>query len=330
MLAFSHLLSGSLISQIFFQLIMPSNNLYGLLPDLSGLAYLSTLLISNNIIQLPLPPLPTSLIELDLSSSIQLPADPQSGIIPDFSLLTRLIYLNISNNSLLPPAPHSRSPLPANLQSLDLSNNVISNPDTGAIPRWLLPDQLGDQIVFVNLSLNYFCGFLDQDFIPPATSIQRLDLRNNSFFCPLPKFNSSFVSAECEPLNFRSISPTSGPTYNNQHDPRHEDSRLLRIFADGLSDYEECVSYQLQWRCRMYFVNSSQPESIVLAFWKSEDNCLVCRPLPDTGVGMLNVVIELLAQDGDSSSADVPVGIWRPVIETNALYCQVRMRLEDT
>jgi hypothetical protein len=305
------------------QLILPSNNLDGPLPDLTGLVYLSTLLISNNIIQLPIPPLPTSLVELDLSSSIQLPADPQSGIIPDFSLLTRLTFLNISNNSLYPPEPHSHSPLPPNLQSLDLSNNVISNPDTGSIPRWLLPDQLGDQIVFVNLSLNYFCGFLGQDFIPPAASVQRLDLRNNSFFCPLPKFNSSSVSADCEPLNFSGISPTSGPTYNNQHDPRHEDSRLLRIFADGLSDYEECVSYQLQWRCRMSFVNSSQPESVVLSFYKTEDNCLVCRPLPDSGVGMLNVVIELLQQDGVRSSTDVPVGIWLPVFQTNVLYCQV-------
>jgi len=198
--------------------VLPSNNLIGAVPDLTGLAHLSTLILSNNNIMLPLGALPRSLIELDISSSIQ-----QSGSIPDFSSLTLLTHLNLSNNSLLPPTTRI-SPLPSNLRSLDLGNNIISDPDTGAIPRWLLPDQLGDGIVFVNLSLNYFCGFLPQDFIPQSG--ERLDLSNNTFFCPLPSFNSSLVSAECESLSFRSISPASGPTYNHRDDPRHLDTRV--------------------------------------------------------------------------------------------------------
>jgi hypothetical protein len=202
-------------------LILPSNNLDGPLPDLTALNRLSTLIVGNNSIYPPIPPLPPSLVELDLSSSIQQLSDPQSGIIPDFSRLTLLTYLNISNNSLLPPLDPSRSPLPTNLQILDLSNNVICDPDTGAIPRWLLPDQLGPSIALVNLSLNYFCGFLGHDFLPAAGSSQLLDLRNNSFFCPLPKFNSSLVTADCEPLAFRAISPSSGPTCAMPHPSLH-------------------------------------------------------------------------------------------------------------
>lgn len=299
-------------------MILPANNLIGTVPDLTGLTFLSTLILNNNNIQLPLGALPRSLIELDISSSIQ-----QSGSIPDFSSLVLLTHLNLSNNSLLPPSTHI-SPLPKNLLSLDLGNNIISDPDTGAIPRWLLPDQLGDSIVFVNLSLNYFCGFLPQDFIPSA-SAERLDLSNNSFFCPLPTFNSSLVSADCESLYFRSISPASGPTYNHHDDPKHVDTRVLRIYADGLSDYEDCTS--LSWRCRMTFINSSE-SFIYPGDWVPEDNCILCRPLPTTGVGLLQVVIELLAQDGKRSAgvSDVPVDIWLPVIESTVLYCQVRMQ----
>jgi Leucine-rich repeat (LRR) protein len=190
--------------------MLPSNNLIGPLPDLTALKYLLMLNVSNNSISPPIPPLPPSLVELDLSSSIQQTSD--SLIIPDFSLLTQLTYLNISNNSLAPPLDPSLSPLPMNLQILDLSNNFISDPDTGAIPSWLLPHQLGASIAFVNLSLNYFCGFLSSNFLPPVDSPLVLDLRNNSFFCPLPTYNSSIVSVGCEPLTFRAISPPSGPT----------------------------------------------------------------------------------------------------------------------
>jgi hypothetical protein len=302
---------------------MPSNNLNGSLPDLSGLNYLATLIISNNIIQLPLPPLPQSLVVLDLSSSMQEPADPQSGIMPDFSQLSRLTYLNISNNSLLPPLISVSSPLPTSLLILDLSSNLLYDANTGAIPHWLLFNRLGDNMVFMNLSQNSFCGFLGPDGIPPATSSLQLDLRNNPFFCPLPTLNSSLVSADCEPISFRSISPTSGPTYNNQHDPTHLDTRLLRIFADGLSDYNDCNSPE--WRCRMTFVNSSLPDFLVYADWDGTENCLKCRPLPETVVGLLKIVIEMQIQDGDESSAvsDVPFGFWLPIFETSVLYCQV-------
>jgi hypothetical protein len=301
---------------------MPSNNLDGTLPDLTALSHLSSLMISNNMIQLPLPPLPPSLIEIDLSSSIVFD-DPQLGIIPDFSLLTRLTYLNISNNSLTPPVLGS-SPLPSSLLILDLSNNVISDANTGAIPRWLLPGRLGDQILFANLSLNYFCGFLGEDAIPSATSLLQLDLRNNSFFCPLPSINSSVVSVDCEPLSFRSISPSSGPTWPNQRDPKHPDTRLLRVFADGLSDYFDC--YNQQMRCRMTFVNSSIPDFVVFADWgaTSEPNCLKCT-LPVAGVGLMKIVIEMSTPDGDKSPSvsDVPFGVWLPVMESSELYCQV-------
>jgi hypothetical protein len=299
---------------------MPSNNLNGSLPDLSGLNYLSTLIISNNIIRLPLPPLPQSLIEIDLSSSIQ---DPQSGTMPDFSQLSRLTYLNLSNNSLLSPLLSVLSPLPTSLLTLDLSNNLLNDANTGAIPHWLFSNRLGDKMVFANLGFNHFCGFLGLDAIPPATSSLQLDLRNNSFFCPLPMFNSSLVSADCEPISFRSISPTTGPTYNNQHDPRHLDTRLLRIFAEGLRDYNNCN--QPIWRCRMAFVNSSVPDFVVFADWGDTENCLKCRPLPETGVGLLKIVIEMTIPDGDKSSAvsDVPFGFWIPIMETSVLYCQV-------
>jgi hypothetical protein len=309
------------------QLILPSNNLDGSLPDLTALNRLTTLIISNNAIQLPLPPLPPSLIKLDLSSSLQDPRSPLVVVIPDFSRLTRLTYLNLSNNSLWPPSAGLPSPLPypiTNLQILDLSNNAIADDETGAIPRWLFPDHLGDQILSVNLRVNWFCGYLDQDALPPATSSLQLDLRNNSFFCPLPNFNSSLVFADCESLVFRSISPTSGPTWNNQHDKQQPDTRLIRIYADGLSDYFEC-SNSILMRCRMSFFNSTDPDLIVYADWSQlESGCLKCTP-PVTGVGLLKIVVELSTPDGDKSAAvsNVPFGFWLPVMESSVLYCQV-------
>lgn len=293
---------------------MPSNNLDGPLPDLTGLIRLSSLILCNNFIKLPLPALPTSLTEIDLSSSFQQVGDSPPSTIPDLSYLTQLDYLNISNNSLLSPDPGASSPLPQNLTVLDLSNNIISDQDTGAIPFWLSLAQLGSQIIFMNLSMNSFCGFLASAFIPPSSASLRLDLRNNSFYCPLPQFNSSLVSADCEPLLFRSISPMTGPSLTS-HDPHpHIDSRLFRIFADGISDYYSCISY-LMWRCRMTFVNSSDP-IFGLADWKPGDNCIVCRQLPAAS-GILMISVELF----ESPS------LWHPVIQATAPYCQVRMAL---
>jgi len=98
--------------------------------------------------------------------------------------------------------------------------------------------------------------------------------------------------------------------------------QVLRIYADGLSDYEDCTS--LSWRCRMTFVNSTQ-SVINPGDWVPQDNCILCRPLPTSGVGMLQVVVELLALDGKRSAgaSDVPVDIWLPVIESTVIYCQV-------
>ena len=306
---------------------MPSNNLDGSLPDLTALNHLSTLMISNNAIQLPLPPLPPSLVKLDLSSSLQDLRSPLTVVIPDFSRLTRLTYLNISNNSLNPPSAGLPSPLPfpiTNLQILDLSNNQIADLETGAIPRWLFPVHLGDNILSVNLSFNYFCGYLSPDSLPLATSSLQLDLRNNSFFCPLPNISSSLVFADCESLVFRNITPTSGPTWNNPHDKQQPDTRLIRIYADGLSDYFDC-SNSILMRCRMSFVNSTDPDLIVFADWGNhEPNCLKCTP-PDSGVGLLKIVVELSTPDGDKSASvsNVPFGFWAPVMETSVLYCQV-------
>jgi hypothetical protein len=83
----------------------------------------------------------------------------------------------------------------------------------------------------------------------------------------------------------------------------------------------------------MSFLNSSDAESIVYGVWKAEDDCLVCRPLPDTGVGLLKIVIELQVQDGAKPSAtspaisQAPFGFWLPVFEASTLYCQVRALL---
>jgi hypothetical protein len=79
----------------------------------------------------------------------------------------------------------------------------------------------------------------------------------------------------------------------------------------------------------MGFLNSSDAETIVYGEWKAEDNSLVCRPLPDTGVGLLKIVIELQVQDGAKPSAtspaisQAPFGFWLPVL-SSTLYCQVR------
>ena len=78
--------------------------------------------------------------------------------------------------------------------------------------------------------------------------------------------------------------------------------QVLRIYADGLSDYEDCTS--LSWRCRMTFVNSTQ-SVINPGDWVPQDNCILCRPLPTSGVGMLQVVVELLALDGKRSAGAI-------------------------
>ncbi len=83
----------------------------------------------------------------------------------------------------------------------------------------------------------------------------------------------------------------------------------------------------------MSFLNSSEPDSIAEGEWKPDDNCLICRPLPDTGVGLLKISIDLRVNDDAKSSATFPAtslapfGVWMSVLESSTLYCQVRASL---
>ncbi|PRP77839.1 putative leucine-rich repeat receptor-like protein kinase [Planoprotostelium fungivorum] len=169
-----------------------ANSFLGELCDLSLLTQLNTAWFPYNMLEGPLPPLPSTLLFIDFHQN------RFSGPIPD-SLYncTQLLSLNLETNML----NGTLSEAIGNLQSvswIDLQYNQLSGP---------LPQSLGtlSNLQTLTLSGNRFTGMIPES-LWQAPSIQTIDLSDNALVGPISESIRSSTSLQILTLDINDLS----------------------------------------------------------------------------------------------------------------------------
>ncbi|MDO6462470.1 fibronectin type III domain-containing protein [Granulosicoccaceae sp. 1_MG-2023] len=216
-------------------LALPENNLTGTLPaDLSALAYLQTLDLSNNNLSGALPTGWRVWLDLDLSHN------DFSGAIPEGVWMHTLTRIDMSYNrfSALPAADLESlgNTARTDLASIDLSHNRISE----------LPATMGS-VMFLTLpgSINLSDNLLSGDFpsvLQEVTGLSALDLSHNSFSGALPEAPLSLASLDISFNRFSGDLPQSLP----QSLSREGEALQLRADFNALYSTDETVLAYVQ------------------------------------------------------------------------------------
>ncbi|KAG0558418.1 hypothetical protein KC19_10G026500 [Ceratodon purpureus] len=191
-------------------LILPNDKIVGILPpEVSLLSNLQYLYLYNN--PALSGPIPKELGLLSNLNIVDLSLSNFTGQVPDLSNLTNLTRLDLSGNRLDGPFPT----LPQSLELLEF-----------------------------NISGNLFKGVIPYDaFRTEKNYLITLDISNNEFTCPLPKFSSSLSILKLS--NNRFTCPTPDFTYLSSLTTLNLSSNLFTGLSNNMSSLKHILPQDL-------------------------------------------------------------------------------------
>ncbi|TYJ20893.1 hypothetical protein E1A91_A08G027500v1 [Gossypium mustelinum] len=240
---------------------LSGNSLEGQIPDVFGnLRKLTFLSFSSCSLSGPLPitifnltkitrldlssnhlegPLPNHVSELQLLEELGLSNNSISGVVPSWLFtLPSLPRLDLSYNKLV--GPIDRIQKPSSIQEVHLRYNNIGGP---------IPDSFFDlvNLTWLDLSSNNLSGVIKSDMLSKLTSLEVLDVSNNSLLSLSTSGNDvNYSFPQLTTVNFSGCSVRQFPSFFRTSNLESLDLSNNRI-SGGISKWEAEGWEGLQW-----------------------------------------------------------------------------------